>query len=784
MRSADQYFGEMLEAIKGGAWEMEFEEKKVTYDQGFARLMGYDRAGTADIQNHFLHLMSLAADEETKKNIVELYESGYNEPVFSDIYHYRYEDGMERYITNAVKPVYDSAGKLVRLLGVAIDVTEKELLAQELKRSEERLDVALDSSNAGVWEIDVREEERKLYFEDNFARLFRFEQKEPFTLSGWADYLTPILDYEKNKDFFDFLRNFDSNIDRVVTSAKLEFPDGVTKYIKNSAKMAYDSYGNPVRMIGMTVDITERTKQLQEGSEELAQAKDTAERASQAKSNFLSNMSHEIRTPMTAIMGLLEIAMKTEDMDHIKVCLAKMQTSSLHLLNLLNDILDMSKIESGNLELLYEPFNLEKMLSDLMIVAGVKAYQKEQEILIQIDREVPRMLMGDAMRLSQVIMNLLSNAIKFSSGQKKIYIDIHVKEQEEERSVVLEFSVRDEGLGIAEDKLSFIFDSFRQADGSITKRFGGTGLGLAISRAIVEKMGGNIQVHSKAGEGSTFTFTARFEPIREECSKWQNPGKVLIIDDSKLTRVIIGKLLTEHQIDCDEAESGEHALELMKQQSRDPFRIVLIDYNLPGINGIEFAREAGQIQAEPPVMVLMSMSETLSVADQARTAGINYFLQKPVLEAALGELFEKITENRSNSVLPESADLPDYTGKNILVVEDSEINREITRFILEAVNANVYEAENGQVALEMYAASPQGYDFIFMDVQMPVMDGYTATMRIRESGYAGCEEIPIVAMTANVFSDDVDKAFKARMNAHIGKPINIQEVYRVMRKHL
>ncbi len=783
MQSTDQYFAELLEAAKAGTWEIVFDRQEVIYDNNFAELMGYKKAGTIDIQNHFLYLMSLAADEETRKKVANLYEAEYKEGIFSDIYHYRYADGIERYITNTSKPVYDAEGKIIRVTGIAFDVTEKELAAQELRRTRERLDVALNASNAGVWEIDVREEERKLYFEENFARLFRFEQEEPFTLPGWADYLTPIMDYEKNKDFFDFLRNFDSNIDRVVTSAKLEFPDGVTKYIKNSAQMVYDNYGNPVRMIGMTVDITERTRKLREDSKELALARDEAERASQAKSSFLSNMSHEIRTPMTAIMGLLEIAMKTEDMEHIKVCLTKMQTSSFHLLNLLNDILDMSKIESGNLEIQKEPFNLEKMLSDLMIVIGVKAHQKEQEILIQIDRNVPRMLVGDVMRLSQVIMNLLSNAIKFSSEQKKIYIDIHTREQRK-KSVLLEFSIRDEGLGITEDKIPFIFDSFRQADSSITKRFGGTGLGLAISKAIIEKMGGNIKASSKPGEGSTFTFTVCFESLNEESGEWNNPGRILILDDSKLTRIIISKLLAERQIDYVEAESGEQALMLLEQQVEDPIRMALIDYNLPGIDGIEFAKEAFKRLPEPPVMVLMSMSETLCVADRARAEGINFFLQKPVLEAALGDLFEKITASSNDSVSQEDTNIPDYTGKNILVVEDSEINREITRFILEAVNANIFEAENGQVALEMYAASPENYDFIFMDVQMPVMDGYTAALKIRESGYPGCEKIPIVAMTANVFKDDVNKAFEAKMNAHIGKPINTNEVYRIINKYL
>ncbi len=773
---------------------------------------------------------------------------------------------------------------------------EKEFMLKELADRSILLDVALDSSDAGIWYIDMKDPVPMLYYENNFKEVFRFEGNPVFTLAEWGDYLTPILDNEKYADFFRFLREFDGSIERVVTNATLEFPDGMVKYIKNSAQMSYDLDGKPDRMIGMTVDITERTSLLEKNTDmfykllgglssvvvvtdvhtdeilfynesaailfglegngvgigmpcwqvfrqesgrcarcknpqlvenpneviiwedyeplyqkylkhieklvkwpdgrlvhmqesiditdtknkeiDISLARDAAERANKAKSNFLSNMSHEIRTPMTAIMGLLDIASQSDDMELIQNCLSKMKTSSAHMLNLLNDVLDMSKIESGNLEIIKEPFYLENMLREMMVVVGVKAHEKKQEILIQIDKKVPKQFIGDSMRLSQVIMNLMFNAIKFSDQGKKIILNILVKEQKKPQTI-LEFSVTDEGVGVEQANLNVIFDAFRQSDSSITKRYGGTGLGLTISKAIIEKMGGEMYVESQVGKGSTFTFTVRLEAGKEvKSERWCNPGRVLLIDQGELFGVCFFNLLKEHNIACHVAASKEEAAQIIKEQEmEDPIQLIAVDYDVNGENGIEIATTLLNQMKTSPILVLMSMGEMLWLSENARAAGIKYFLQKPVLESSLEELFCEISKSTSGKIKPERRKCPDFSGKRFLVVEDNSINREIARFLLTATGASVIEAENGLAAVELFEKNSQDYDFIFMDIQMPIMDGYSATTRIRESGLPGSKEVPIVAMTANVFREDVKAAFAAGMNGHVGKPINAQELY-------
>ncbi|MDR0831830.1 MAG: response regulator [Bacillales bacterium] len=510
----------------------------------------------------------------------------------------------------------------------------------------------------------------------------------------------------------------------------------------------------------------------------LKKALEDAKQASIAKSNFLANMSHEIRTPMNAIIGMTTIAKTTDDIEKIQYCLSKIDSSSIHLLGVINDILDISKIESGNFEVSYDDFEVERMLERLLAVIRFKMEEKHIKFDIIVDENLPRAIVSDEQRLAQVITNLLSNAVKFTPEKGYITLRIKLVQVLSDGQVKIEISVQDSGIGISEQQKQRLFKPFQQAENSISRRFGGTGLGLAISKNIIEKLGGEIGLESELGKGSVFSFTilAKIgkDSSRKKIDKKWKELKILAVDDSADTRHFFLGISKRISVNIEVAYDGFMALEMLKKTHYD---LIFVDWQMPGINGIEVAREIKKVEgAGNTIIIMISANEWRDIEKEAKQAGVDKFVSKPLLlptiEDAIAEFVDKDVEKTEE---PDQL-LNIFKGYKILLAEDIEINKEIVVSLLEKTGIIIDWAENGLQAVDMFQLNPNAYGMIFMDIQMPLMDGYEATRRIRALNIGKSKEIPIVAMTANVFREDVEKALEAGMNEHIGKPINIDEV--------
>ncbi len=529
-----------------------------------------------------------------------------------------------------------------------------------------------------------------------------------------------------------------------------------------------------------------RNKQLIKAQMSLHTAeelKEAAYSASEAKSLFLSNMSHEIRTPLNAIIGMTSIAKKMDNIDKIKGCLSTVESSSAHLLALINDVLDISKIEAGKIELHNTPFYLEDTLNSLIGVISVKAREKMQEVLVRIENDTSMLLCGDSMRLSQVIMNLVANAVKFSDKNSKILVTVHDKARAKNR-ILIEISVEDQGIGLTEEEITRLFQPFQQADSSFTKRYGGTGLGLAISKEIVTMMGGEIWVTSTPDKGSNFTFNVWLdlveEPLNHPHSSISN-GKqmhVLVVDDYFEARNYFCSLLKIQGVRSQMAADAKEAISIIKECEAmgDAINIILMNYYPGDDDIIQSVRQVCTEGLSPISFILMSVCDLQSQWENGKHEWFNLFLPKPTLPTALFAKLNDAFGISGGHVHPNEKEIVQYSGKHALLVEDIEINREILKAMLEPTCIAITEVTNGKEAVEIFEANPGMYDIILMDVQMPVMDGYTATRTIRGSAHPRGATIPIIAMTAYAFREDIEAAVDAKMNGHVSKPLDMSKL--------
>jgi signal transduction histidine kinase/DNA-binding response OmpR family regulator len=532
-------------------------------------------------------------------------------------------------------------------------------------------------------------------------------------------------------------------------------------------------------------------RKIQEQNIRLVELKETAENASRAKGDFLSNMSHEIRTPMNAIIGMTSIAKASGDVERKDYCLSKIEEASTHLLGVINDILDMSKIEANKFELSPETFNFEQMLQKVVAVINFRVDQKRQNFIVRLDRDIPVTLIGDDQRITQVIANLLSNAVKFTPENGSIRMDTKLVE-EEDGFCVIQISVIDSGIGINAEQQSRLFSSFTQAESNTARRFGGTGLGLAISKRIVEMMDGRIWIESEEGKGSTFAFTIRLKraPVDESHKVVKRDNRdirIMAVDDERETLEYFGEIVNSFGFIYDLASSGEEALDLIEKNG--PYSLYFIDWNMPGLNGIELTRKIKETGAGKDSLVIMISSIEWGVIEEdAKSAGVDKFLPKPLFPSdimdhindCLGTGYhlatDKISEDNTGC----------FEGYRILLAEDVSINQEIFIALVEHTGLGVECADNGAQAVEKYRSNLGKYDVILMDLQMPEVDGLEATRRIRafELDTNVHKRIPIIAMTANVFQEDVDKCLAAGMDDHLGKPVDIEEVIIKLRRYL
>jgi signal transduction histidine kinase/CheY-like chemotaxis protein len=518
-------------------------------------------------------------------------------------------------------------------------------------------------------------------------------------------------------------------------------------------------------------------------------AKNKSDSENKHKSAFLANMSHEIRTPMNAIIGMTTIGKTAADSIRKDYCFTKIEDAGNHLLGVINDILDMSKIEANKFELTPAEFEIEKVLRRVVNVVNFRIDEKQQKFSVHIDRSIPRTLIGDDQRIAQVITNLLWNAIKFTPEKGSVTLAVRLVEKAN-NTCTLQFSISDTGIGISPEQQKKIFQSFEQAESSTTRKYGGTGLGLAISKNIVEMMGGSIWVLSEPGKGSVFTFTIKVQRGTEEKHALLSPDinldnvRLITVDDDPDILKYFLEIAHGFGVMCDVAISGEKALQLIDQNGG--YHIYFIDWKMPVMDGIQLAREIKTRVSENSIVIMISALEWSAIADEARAAGVDKFLSKPLFPSTIAEVInECLGVDKRQVEKAQAADIAGiFTGRHILLVEDVEINREIVQALLEPTQLVMDCAGNGVEAVRMFSEAPLKYDMIFMDIQMPEMDGYEATRRIRALDIPAAKTIPIIAMTANVFREDVEKCLNVGMDSHVGKPLDFDEVLKCLHSYL
>jgi len=703
---------------------------------------------------------------------------------------------------NVYSPIPESALKARGEIGMlASAVSDMSVVYQDMITSTESL---FDAANIG--KLDIRNDESK--YKGDIQKVIK---KVNDTLDVTTQYLNGLPEsiFIMSRDFEMYFRNehfVNCFGDTTATEfVSYIFPDKGGDELKAAFLEVFDKEDitSNVRVEDKCFSVILKEIALKEVAEssvlviaidvtDLMGEKENAQAAAQAKSDFLSRMSHEMRTPMNAIIGMTKIADNTDDIKKMKYCLDTIRTSSEHLLGIINDILDMSKIDAGKFDLENAHMNLEKMLMKVCSIVADNIEKKRQKFDIQLSKDLDLNYMADDLRLSQVLTNLLSNAVKFTPEDGTITLSVDKVGQDSETHT-LRFAVADTGIGMTEEQVSRLFNAFEQADGGISRKFGGTGLGLAISKSIVEKMNGELWVESTPGAGSAFYFEVKLDHVPHDDTVIfdgirPDDIKLLIIENDADIRARFISIVKGFGIKEDVAASFEEAHLLVEEayNKQKPYDFIFLDYDMPGINGIDAMERISSMIDRNTVIIITTFLEWHEIEDDVKQHNITHYITKPVFPSSVLDSINEVVgakKKRLDIKADNTSVEADLSDVSVLLVEDVDINREIFIALFEHTGIIIDIAENGLVAVEKFKENPDKYDLILMDIQMPEMDGHQATKEIRGTDIEKAKDIPIIAMTANAFKEDVDRCIESGMNDHIAKPIDEKTVLEKILRH-
>ena len=656
---------------------------------------------------------------------------------------------------------------------------------EESSASEERFRLISETIHFGVFELD--DEGSCQYTNTSFQQIFGISLVESLT-RDWREFLHDDDQKAVTKAWELALEGMET----FSMDCRIIRPDGAHRWVHVHSQPVFSDTGG--RYTGTVEDITERKL----AEDELKKAKEDAETANMAKSQFLANMSHEIRTPMNGVIGFTDLLLETE-LDDVQVDYTQtIKRSGIALLSLINDILDFSKIESGELDFEEIEFDPELLAYDVCDLVRPKIGNLPVELLCRIDDDMPTMVKGDPLRFRQVITNLLGNAPKFTeSGEIELALNV---EDENPESIKLHVTIRDTGIGIPADKLAVIFEPFQQADGSTTRKYGGTGLGLSICKQISNMMGGDVWVESEIGKGSIFHFTAWLGKCEEKHARRMPPVslaglRVLVVDDNAANAQILRQILTTANMRCDVVHRGKDVMSALETAHADskPFDLCVSDIRMPDMDGYAVAAQIHSADSKLSAIPLIALSSSLERdAHRCEKAGFKGFLSKPVRREKLFQMMGRVLSDRKEEQAGQAEKKEkihtQYSVREdlkhsirILLAEDNLVNQKLAKLMLGKAGYQVEVASNGVEAVDMYTTSPDAFDLIFMDVQMPEMDGKEATQTIRQKGFT---HVPIIAMTAHAMKGDREMCLEVGMNDYITKPIKREAVFTIIEKNV